>query len=153
MNSWLAKRPKVAWALYDWANSAYFTTVITAVFPTFYATYAAAGLEPAQATARFGASWVVFREEQRSPSPAHVPLDVVGEHAQEDVCAHAIGGAVVDRTHLQVDRLERAGPCAIPERQPEATYVEDAQPSGPARLIACSASPAMSVSRTPGRIA
>ena len=44
-----------AWAWYDWANSAYFTTIITAVFPAFYATYAAAGLEPAQATARFGA--------------------------------------------------------------------------------------------------
>jgi MFS transporter, UMF1 family len=42
-----------AWAWYDWANSAYFTTVITAVFPPFYATYAAAGLPPAQATARF----------------------------------------------------------------------------------------------------
>ena len=44
-----------AWAWYDWANSAYFTTVITAVFPSFYASYAAAGLEPADATARFGA--------------------------------------------------------------------------------------------------
>jgi UMF1 family MFS transporter len=44
-----------AWAWYDWANSAYFTTVVTAVFPAFYSTYAAAGLEPAQATARFGA--------------------------------------------------------------------------------------------------
>jgi UMF1 family MFS transporter len=43
-----------AWAWYDWANSVYFTTVITAVFPIFYATYAAKGLEPAQATARFG---------------------------------------------------------------------------------------------------
>ncbi|HJU43332.1 MAG TPA: MFS transporter, partial [Vicinamibacterales bacterium] len=43
-----------AWAWYDWANSVYFTTVITAVFPSFFATYAAAGLEPAQATARFG---------------------------------------------------------------------------------------------------
>jgi UMF1 family MFS transporter len=43
-----------AWAWYDWANSVYFTTVVTAVFPSFYATYAAAGLEPAQATARFG---------------------------------------------------------------------------------------------------
>ena len=44
-----------AWAWYDWANSVYFTTVITAVFPTFYATYAAKGLglEPAQVTARF----------------------------------------------------------------------------------------------------
>jgi UMF1 family MFS transporter len=43
-----------AWAWYDWANSVYFTTVITAVFPSFFATYAASGLEPAQATARFG---------------------------------------------------------------------------------------------------
>jgi UMF1 family MFS transporter len=44
-----------AWASYDWANSAYFTTIVTAVFPAFYATYAADGLEPAQATARFAA--------------------------------------------------------------------------------------------------
>jgi UMF1 family MFS transporter len=42
-----------AWAWYDWANSAYFTTIVTAVFPAFYATYAASGLDPAQATARF----------------------------------------------------------------------------------------------------
>jgi UMF1 family MFS transporter len=43
-----------AWAWYDWANSVYFTTVITAVFPSFFSTFAAKGLEPAQATARFG---------------------------------------------------------------------------------------------------
>jgi UMF1 family MFS transporter len=50
----LKTREQQAWAWYDWANSVYFTTVITAVFPSFYATYAAKGLEPAQATARFG---------------------------------------------------------------------------------------------------
>jgi UMF1 family MFS transporter len=44
-----------AWAWYDWANSAYFTTVVAAVFPAFYSTYAAADLPPAQATARFAA--------------------------------------------------------------------------------------------------
>ena len=43
-----------AWAWYDWANSAFFTTVVTAVFPGFYASYAAAGMAPAEATARFG---------------------------------------------------------------------------------------------------
>jgi MFS transporter, UMF1 family len=42
-----------AWGWYDWANSVYFTTVITAVFPTFFASYAAKGYEPAQASARF----------------------------------------------------------------------------------------------------
>jgi UMF1 family MFS transporter len=50
----LRTREQQAWAWYDWANSVYFTTVITAVFPSFFATYAAKGLEPAQATARFG---------------------------------------------------------------------------------------------------
>lgn len=50
----LVTREQQAWAWYDWANSVYFTTVITAVFPSFYATYAAKGLEPSQATARFG---------------------------------------------------------------------------------------------------
>ena len=51
----LKTREQQAWAWYDWANSVYFTTVITAVFPTFYATYAAAGLGlgPAEITARF----------------------------------------------------------------------------------------------------
>lgn len=50
----LKTREQRAWAWYDWANSTYFTTVITAVFPSFFATYAAKGLSPADATARFG---------------------------------------------------------------------------------------------------
>ena len=44
-----------AWAWYDCGNSAYFTTVITAVFPAFFASYAAAGMAPGEATTRFGA--------------------------------------------------------------------------------------------------
>lgn len=50
----LKTREQQAWAWYDWANSTYFTTVIAAVFPAFFASYAAKGLEPATATARFG---------------------------------------------------------------------------------------------------
>ncbi|MGE0043546.1 MAG: MFS transporter [Vicinamibacterales bacterium] len=42
-----------AWAWYDWANSAYFTTIVTAVFPIFFSTYASADVDPAVATARF----------------------------------------------------------------------------------------------------
>ncbi len=43
-----------AWAWYDCGNSAYFTTVVTAVFPPFFASYAASGMSPAEATTRFG---------------------------------------------------------------------------------------------------
>jgi len=47
-------RPELlAWALYDWANSAMLTVVLTTVFPIFYARVAAAGLEPRVATGRF----------------------------------------------------------------------------------------------------
>ena len=47
-------RPELrAWALYDCANSAFWTTVIVAVFPPFFSEYAAAGLDPAAATTRF----------------------------------------------------------------------------------------------------
>jgi UMF1 family MFS transporter len=47
-------RPELrAWAMYDWANSAFQTTVITAVFPRFFSDYAAAGLTATEATARF----------------------------------------------------------------------------------------------------
>ena len=42
-----------AWAMYDWANSAYQTTVIAAVFPIYYRRVAAAGLEEAVAMSRF----------------------------------------------------------------------------------------------------
>ncbi|HEY9464190.1 MAG TPA: MFS transporter, partial [Vicinamibacterales bacterium] len=47
-------RPELrAWAMYDWANSAFWTTVIVAVFPPFFSEYAAAGLAPGVATSRF----------------------------------------------------------------------------------------------------
>ena len=49
----LHRRELRAWAMYDWANSAFWTTVIVAVFPPFFSDYAAAGLLPADATARF----------------------------------------------------------------------------------------------------
>ena len=49
----LHRRELRAWAMYDWANSAFQSTIITAVFPSFFSDYAAAGLAPADATARF----------------------------------------------------------------------------------------------------
>ena len=57
-SSWLARlgldRQELrAWAMYDWANSAFMTTIIAAVFPVYYAQVAAAGIDPNEATFRF----------------------------------------------------------------------------------------------------
>jgi MFS transporter, UMF1 family len=48
----LHRRDLRAWAMYDWANSAMVTTIVTAVFPIYFAKVAAADLEPALATKR-----------------------------------------------------------------------------------------------------
>jgi UMF1 family MFS transporter len=49
----LRTKEQRAWAAYDWANSAFQCTIITAVFPVYFASVAAADLPPAVATERF----------------------------------------------------------------------------------------------------
>jgi MFS transporter, UMF1 family len=49
----LHRRELRAWALYDWANSAFVTTVITTVFPTYYKGVLAADLPGNVADARY----------------------------------------------------------------------------------------------------
>ncbi len=47
-------RPELrAWAMYDWANSAFLTTIVTAVFPIYFAEVAARPLGHERATAVF----------------------------------------------------------------------------------------------------
>jgi UMF1 family MFS transporter len=43
-----------AWCMYDWANSAFATTILAAVLPVYYSQVAAAGLPAATATAYWG---------------------------------------------------------------------------------------------------
>ena len=47
-------RSERSWILYDWANSAYSLTVTAAVFPIFFKTTAASGMEGYQSTAAWG---------------------------------------------------------------------------------------------------
>ena len=48
-------RPELrAWAMYDWANSAVLTVIVTAVFPIYFYNVAGAGLPEGVATQRYG---------------------------------------------------------------------------------------------------
>jgi MFS transporter, UMF1 family len=58
---WLARlgldRPELrAWAMYDWANSAMVTTIVTAVFPIYYEKVACADVQPERAIRWFAIS-------------------------------------------------------------------------------------------------
>jgi MFS transporter, UMF1 family len=46
----LDRREIRAWAMYDWANSAFATTIITAIFPVYFTSVAGADLPPGEAT-------------------------------------------------------------------------------------------------------
>jgi MFS transporter, UMF1 family len=48
------KKAVFAWCMYDWANSAFATTVMTAFFPVFFKSYWNYGVEPTVSTARLG---------------------------------------------------------------------------------------------------
>ena len=53
-------RPELrAWAMYDWANSAFQSTIITAVFPIYFTAVAAADLRPAEATRHLAAATTI----------------------------------------------------------------------------------------------
>ncbi len=53
-------RPELrAWAMYDWANSAFMVTIVTAVFPIYFSSVAAADLDPATASFRFAVTTTV----------------------------------------------------------------------------------------------
>ena len=71
-------RPELrAWALYDWANSVFMTSVLQ-IFPIYFARVAAHGLTAAQATARFGAATALAMAVIAVASPL---LGVVADHA------------------------------------------------------------------------
>lgn len=53
MKSWL-RRPVIAWALYDWGNSAFATTVMAGFFPIFFKQYWSAGADVTVSTFRLG---------------------------------------------------------------------------------------------------
>jgi hypothetical protein len=48
----------------------------------------------------------VIVKQDRSKRGAHVPFEVVGEHAEQHVRPHPIGQAMMDRANLEIDSFE-----------------------------------------------
>jgi len=48
------KKKIYAWAMYDWANSAFATTIMAGFFPIFFKEFWSAGVDPSLSTARLG---------------------------------------------------------------------------------------------------
>jgi MFS transporter, UMF1 family len=54
MKLWTTDRKVLSWAMYDWANSAFSTTIMAGFFPVFFQKYWGLGADPTLTTARLG---------------------------------------------------------------------------------------------------
>ena len=54
MTSPYKRRDTISWAFYDWANSAFFTTVLAGFFPVFFQKFWSVGVDPTVSTSRLG---------------------------------------------------------------------------------------------------
>jgi UMF1 family MFS transporter len=74
----LGRRELRAWAMYDWANSAFQTTIVAAIFPIFFQKVAAAGMPGPVATSRFAwaTTWAILIVAVVAPL-----LGAVADHA------------------------------------------------------------------------
>jgi len=54
VSKFYSRRPLLSWALYDWANSAFATTVMAGFFPAFFQRYWSLGVDPTVSTSRLG---------------------------------------------------------------------------------------------------
>ena len=54
MTSPYKRRDTISWALYDWANSAFATTVLAGFFPVFFQKFWSTGVDPTVSTSRLG---------------------------------------------------------------------------------------------------
>ena len=59
-------------------------------------------------TTCLGGLLVVIVEQHRRQALAHVPFEVIGQHAEKHMPAHPIGQPVMHRTDLQIDGLDAA---------------------------------------------
>ena len=50
----LSTKPIISWSMYDWANSAFATTVMAGFFPIFFKQYWSAGVEVTESTFYLG---------------------------------------------------------------------------------------------------
>ena len=54
MREFIRNRPVLSWALYDWANSAFATTVMAGFFPVFFQKFWSVDVTPTETTSRLG---------------------------------------------------------------------------------------------------
>ena len=57
---------------------------------------------------RLAGGRIGFVEQHLGEAPAHVPLQIIGQHAEQDVGAHPWCGPVEHRTQLEIDSLQPA---------------------------------------------
>ena len=101
-----------AWAMYDWANSAMVTTIVTAIFPIYFASVAAADLPKSEATYRYALATTLALAVIAVLAPI---LGAIADHA--GIKKRLLGGfLVIGVAAVAADVLHRARGLAARRR-------------------------------------
>jgi UMF1 family MFS transporter len=92
------RRALWAWALYDWGNSAFATTVMAGFFPIFFKQYWSAGSEVSRSTFHLGAANSAASVAVAIAAPALGAIADRGAHKKRLLLVFAVLGAVMTST-------------------------------------------------------
>lgn len=101
-----SRRSAIAWAFYDWGNSAYATTVMAGFFPIFFKQYWSAGAEVAHSTFNLGLANSIASLTIALLAPVLGAIADVGSARKKFLCLFAAFGAVMTASLFFVDRGE-----------------------------------------------
>ncbi len=90
----MLNRKVIAWALYDWANSAFALSVLAALFPLFFGAYWSAGESPADVTARLAFTTAAANTIVALAAPVLGSIADLGGYRKRFLIGFALTGAV-----------------------------------------------------------
>ena len=118
------RKQALGWALYDWANSAFATTVMAGFFPVFFKQYWSAGTDPTKSTLHLGvANSVASIAHRRRSRRCSAPSPTRAARKKRFLAVFAALGVVIDRrrctSSAKGDWLRRR--AAVRARAPSAS--------------------------------
>ena len=107
------KKAAFAWAFYDWANSAFATTIMAGFFPVFYKQFWASGLDPASSTFQLGVSNAVASMVIVICAPIMGAIADCGQYKKQMLVGFAVTGILASAALYWIGQGEWAAASAM----------------------------------------
>ena len=98
------KKAIIGWGVYDWANSAFATTIMAGFFPVFFKQFWSVGVDPTMSTARLGLANAIAGIMVALAAPALGAIADKGTSKKKFLLFFAYFGAVMTSSLTMVSK-------------------------------------------------